>query len=88
MKHSKDKYIHINNEWALHGDEHHITLYKKHLTETGIIYYDAKGYFQDYPYALQRLVDMDIGSINNVQYICDRIDELRKDITALFKKGG
>jgi two-component SAPR family response regulator len=87
VKQSKDQYIHINNDWALHGDERHITLYKKHLTEKGTIYYDAKGYFQDYIYALQRMIDMDIGPLNNIQYICERIDQLRNDIETMIKHG-
>lgn len=85
MKYSKDKYIHINNDWALQGDEMCITLYRKRIAKSGGIQYDAKGYFQDYPYALQRMVDMDIGPLNNIQFICDKIEQLRNDIQTAFK---
>jgi hypothetical protein len=86
MKYSKDKYIHINDEWAIQGDELCVTLYRKRFTENGVLQYDAKGYFQDLAYALQRMIDMDIQGLNNIQYMCERMDELRKDIMDTLKK--
>jgi hypothetical protein len=85
MKHSKDKYIHINNEWALQSEELGVTLYRKRMSEKGILQYDVKGYYQDFPHALKRMIDMDIQGLNNVQYICSRMDELRKDISDAFQ---
>jgi hypothetical protein len=86
MKYSKDKYIHINNKWAIQGDDMCITLYQKRLTEKGVVQYDAKGYFNDLAHTLQRMIDMDIQPLNNIQYICERIDELRKDISDALQK--
>ena len=80
MKNSKDKYIHIGTDWALQGNETCITLFRRRVTPKGKVQYDPKGYFIDYPYALKRMIDMEIGPLNVVEDIVKAIDNLRDHI--------
>ena len=76
--------IHIGTDYALQGDRMCITLFKRRVTEKGKVQYDPLGYYQDFPYALKRMVDMEIGPLNVVEDIVRAIDNLREHIdTAL-----
>ena len=92
MNHSKDTYIHVNGEWALQADQYCVTLFKKRVAgkkakNAGQLQIDPVGYFGNYEHALQRLVDMDVQPINHIDYMVERISELKKDITKLIKSG-
>ena len=85
MKHD-DNYIHVGPKWALQSDEQVVTLFKKRIVKkTGQLQYDAAGFFPNLEQALIRLVDMDIGPINHVEYIAKRQGELKQWIKEALK---
>lgn len=60
-----------------------ITLLKRRVTEKGKVQWDAKGYFNNFPEALKRMVDMEIGPLNVVENIVTAIDNLREHIDSM-----
>jgi hypothetical protein len=86
VKASKDNMIHINAEWALKGNDLCVALLKKRINKHGQAVWDEKGYFNNFTQALHRLIDMDVQPLNNIKYICERIDELKQSITDALKK--
>jgi hypothetical protein len=83
MKNSKEKMIAIGPDYALSGDRFCITLFKRRVTEKGKVQYDPLGYYQDFPYALKRMIDMEIGPLNVVEDIVKAVDNLREHIDSI-----
>ena len=82
MKSSKESYIHISPHYALQGDELNVTLYKKRIVEkTGETQFDPIAYFPSLDKALHRVIDLDLGPVNNLKLVLDRIEELKKYIS-------
>lgn len=78
MKSSKDNMIHIGPDYAIQGDRYCLTLYKRRIAKkTGLEQYDVIGYFTSIEALFHQLVDMDIGPINNLQDIAERIENLK-----------
>lgn len=83
MKNEKEKMIHVGPDYALQGDRLCITLFKRRVTEKGKVQWDPLGYYPDFPYALKRMVDMEIGPLNVIENIVAAIDALREHIDSL-----
>lgn len=75
--------IHIGADYAVQGDRFCLTLFKRRVTEKGKVQWDALGYFEDFKYLLKRLVDMEIGPLNNIESIVNAIDHIREHIDSL-----
>jgi len=86
MKDGKDEMIHVGPNYALQGDSLCITLYKRRVTKKGKAQFDAVGYFVDFKQALKRMVDMDIGPLNNIESIVAAVDNLREHIDFVFSR--
>lgn len=82
MKQSKDNMIHIGSDYAIQGDRYCLTLLKKRIVKkTGNIQWDAVAYFDTFESLFDKLVDMEIMPINNLQDIAERIIELKQWIS-------
>jgi len=82
MKESKDNMIVVGADYALQGDSMCITLYKRRVVKnTGLVQWDAIGYFTNIEQAFHRMIDHDVGPINNLQDIAERITEIKKWIS-------
>ncbi len=86
MKHAKDNLLHINNTWAVSGDNLCLTLYRKRVAKSGQLQLDAKGYFTSWEALLHRLIDLDINPRKNIEHIVDSIQELKEHISDLIEK--
>ena len=82
MKESKDNFIHIGPDYAIQGDTYCVTIFKRRIVQkTGKVQWDAIAYCSNLEQAYHRLIDMDLGPINNFQDIAERILDLKKWIS-------
>lgn len=90
MNPSNDGYIHINSEWCLQADQVCVTLFRKRVAgpkakNAGQLQYDPVGYYPGYEQALSAMVDRDIQPLNSIDYVVDRLVQLKKDIAIMCK---
>lgn len=76
--------IKLNKKWSLDADVNCVTVYESLINKkTGKEYLRARWHYPNFESALKGLVDRDIQSIRKLEYIVDRIAELKQDVKTL-----
>lgn len=79
----------IGNKWRITSDSMCVTVSerKKHK-KTGVVHYVPRWYYNNLGQALEGLIDRDIGGLETLEFVCNRIVELKNEIKlALQIKG-
>ena len=84
-------YFDLNNTWAVESDPLQVCIIKKGTGKKGgknegkSVEID-RFYYPDFMKALNGLVDRDIQSLEKIEDVVDRIDQLKQDIKVMLKK--
>jgi hypothetical protein len=77
MKTIVDGYLYLKGGYAIQGDSICVTLYKERVTKKGQKQLDVIGYYPDISKAFNRLIDSEINQATDLQYLNEKIAELR-----------
>ena len=76
----------LNERWYLDSDENCVTVLERCTKKkTGEKYFRSKWYYQNFKQALEGLVDRDIQSIKKLEYIVERIEQLKSELLPLAR---
>ena len=85
MKTIVDGYLDLKGGYAIQGDSLCVTLYKERVTKKGQKQLDVIGYYPNIPQAFDRLIDTELNQAPDLQYLNDKIAELKTWAEDLLK---
>jgi hypothetical protein len=85
MKTIVDGYLYLKGGYAIQGDSLCVTLYKERVTKKGQKQLDVIGYYPNIPQAFDRLIDTELNQAPDLQYLNDKIAELKTWAEDLLK---
>lgn len=85
MKAIVDGFLHLEGGYAIQGDSVCVTLYKERVTKKGQKKLDVIGYYPNIPQAFNRLIDTELNQAPDLQYLSDKIAELKTWCEELIK---
>jgi len=76
--------IKLNSRWSIDSDSMCVTILEHAVSKkTGKPYFSGRWYYPNFKSALEGLIDRDVQSLSKLEYMVERIDELKADISAL-----
>lgn len=85
MKTIFDGLLHLKGGYAIQTDRYCVTLLKERITEKGKRQMDTIGYYNNISQAFDKLIDMECAQAPDLQYLGDKITELKTWAEDLLK---
>ena len=86
---SNPRGLSVGKNWIVSADSMNIILYHRHVTKFGREHWQAHSYYSNPANALIGLVNQGVRDtkLADLKTVCDKIEELRRDIMEAIKNG-